>query len=305
MYASAAFLFSVGGIVGKSIMQNGLGPLDFAPIRALTAAVLLLIWVSLTNRAALRVTRTEAPRLIVYGMVIFLFTQLLYITAINNLPVAIGTILAFMAVVYVAIWNWLRHGRKLDLPTGSAIALSLLGALLITGLISGSLSGNITGLGLAAGIGCGIALTAYWVVGGALQRERDATSLLMWAMVGVVVSWSIIKPWWNYPWEKVNGSVPLLIDHGPVLPVWSLIVFVAVFGTAVPFGLTLASVARIGAQRAGIVGSLEPVFAALVAFGLIGEALGVLQILGGLLILLGIIIVETAAMRANKNDAVA
>ena len=305
MYATAAFLFAVGGIVSKSVMRAGLGPLEFAPIRALFAATLLVVWVALTNRRAFRVTRREAGRLAVYGMGIFLLTQLLYITAINNLPVAIGTILAFMAVVNVAIWNWARHGRRLDVPTGAAIALAMIGGLLITGLVSGRLEGNITVVGLAAGIGCAAALTAYWIVGGSLQRERDATSLLMWAMIGVVASWSLIRPWWNYPWSKVGGSVPLLIDHGPLLPTWSLILFVALVGTAVPFGLTLASVARIGAQRAGIVGSLEPVFAAIVAFLAIGEVLGPLQLIGGALILVGIVVVETAAMRAQRNDAVA
>ena len=305
LYAGAAFLFAVGGIVAKTVMQTVLGPLEFAPIRALFAAALLVVWVAATNPQALRVPRSERPRLAVYGMGIFLLTQLLYIVAINNLPVAIGTILAFLAVIFVAMWNWLRHGRRLDWPTGSAIALSLFGALLITGLIRGSLSGNITVLGLLAGVGCAVALTGYWVLGASLQRNRDATSLLMWAMVGVVVSWSLIRPWWNFPWSRITDSVPLFVDHGPALPVWSMILFVALVGTALPFGMTLASVARIGPQRAGIVGSLEPAFAAIVAFIAISEALDLLQMLGGLAILIGIIVMETAALRANRNDAVA
>ena len=305
MYATAALLFSIGGVVAKTVMQSGVVPIEFAPIRALFAAVLLLVWVGITNPRALRVTKHEAPRLAVYGMGIFFMTQLLYMTAINNLPVAIGTILAFMAIMNVAIWNWLRHGRRLDIPTSVAIALSLVGALFITGLVTGRLSGNITVFGIVAGIGCSIALTAYWLVGGSLQRNRDATSLLMWAMIGIVASWSVVKPWWNYPWHKIGGSTPAFIDHGPVLPVWLLVLFVAVVGTAVPFGLTLASVARIGAQRAGIVGSLEPAFAAVIAYIALGEALGILQVIGGALILSGIFVVEYAALRAHRDDAVA
>ncbi len=305
MYAAAAFLFSVGGIVSKSVMQSGLVPIELAPIRALFAAVLLLVWVATTNRAALRVTRAEAPRLALYGMGVFLLTQLLYMTAINNLPVAIGTLMSFMAIVNVAIWNWLRHRHRIDMPTLSAIAISLFGSLCVTGLVSGGLSGNITVIGLAAGAGCSIALTAYWILGGSLQRNRDATSLLMWAMIGIVASWSIIRPWWNYPWPKIGRSIAVFIDHGPQLPVWSMIVFIALFGTALPFGLVLASVARIGAQRAGIVGSLEPAFAAVTAYLALGEVLGALQIIGGALILLGIVVMEYAAMREHRDDSVA
>lgn len=305
MYAFAAFLFSIGGIVAKATMQSGVTPIEFAAIRALFAAFLLVTWVGLTNRAAFRVSRQEAPRLAVYGMGIFLLTQLLYMTAINNLPVAIGTILGFMAIVNVAIWNWLRHRHRLEPATAIAIGLSIIGALFITGIVSGKLSGNITVFGIAAGVGCSIALTAYWIVGAQLQRNRDATSLLMWAMLGIVTSWSIIQPWWNYPWSKITASAPLFIDHGPALPVWMLVLFVAIVGTALPFGLVLASVARIGAQRAGIVGSLEPAFAAVVAFIALGETLGLLQVAGGLLILLGIFVMEYAALRAHRDDVAA
>ena len=305
MYALAAFLFSVSGIVAKSVMQSGLDPMELAPIRALFAATFLVLWVSLTNPKALRVARAEAPRLAVYGMGVFLMTQLLYMTAINNLPVAIGTLLSFLAIVNVAVWNWLRYGRRITLNTAAAIAISLLGGLFITGIVTGQLSGNITALGLAAGFGCSIALTAYWILGGALQRHRDATSLLMWAMIGVVASWSVIRPWWNYPWHKIGRSTALFIDHGPVLPVWSMLLFVALIGTALPFGLTLASVARIGAQRAGIVGSLEPVFAAVVAYLALGEVLGGLQLFGGVLIMAGIFVVEYAALREHRDDSVA
>lgn len=305
MYAFAAFLFSLSGIVAKSVMQSGMEPVELAPIRALFAAVMLAFWVAATNPSAFRVTRTEAPTLALYGMGVFLMTQLMYMTAINNLPVAIGTLLSFLAIVNVAVWNWLRHGRRINMQTAAAILISLLGGLFITGIVTGELSGNISAFGLAAGFGCSIALTAYWILGGSLQRHRDATSLLMWAMIGVVASWSVIRPWWNYPWGKLGRSTALFIDHGPVLPVWAMLLFVALVGTALPFALTLASVARIGAQRAGIVGSLEPVFAAGVAYAALGEVLGGLQLVGGVLIMLGIFVVEYSALREHRDDAVA
>ena len=137
MYAFAAFLFSLSGIVAKSVMQSGMEPVELAPIRALFAAVMLAFWVAATNPSAFRVTRTEAPTLALYGMGVFLMTQLMYMTAINNLPVAIGTLLSFLAIVNVAVWNWLRHGRRINMQTAAAILISLLGGLFITGLVTG------------------------------------------------------------------------------------------------------------------------------------------------------------------------
>ena len=186
----------------------------------------------------------------------------------------------------------------------SSISLALLGAVFITGILSGQISGNLDAIGLAAGFGNSVLFAAYLLVGARLQRHRDAPSLLMWATIGMTLGWSIIKPWWNYPWHKLTGSSMVFYDHGPVLPLWSMILFVAVVGTVLPFGLVLGSVARIGAQRGSIIGASEPIWAALIAFLALNELLGPMQLVGGALIVAAIVVGETWAMRANRHDEV-
>jgi drug/metabolite transporter (DMT)-like permease len=51
---------------------------------------------------------------------------------------------------------------------------------------------------------------------------------------------------------------------------------------------------RIGAQRAGIVGTTEPLWAGVVAFLMLGETFDGIQILGGLIVLAGVIVAETS-----------
>ena len=303
MYALGAFLFSVGGIVSKTIMESGLDALQWAPIRALVSSVILIFFIGATNRSAFRLQRAELPLLPLYGL-IFLATQFLYITSIQHLPVAIGTILVFLAVANVAIWNWFRHAQRPGSGGLSSISLALLGAVFITGILSGQISGNLDAIGLAAGFGNSVLFAAYLLVGARLQRHRDAPSLLMWATIGMTLGWSIIKPWWNYPWHKLTGSSMVFYDHGPVLPLWSMILFVAVVGTVLPFGLVLGSVARIGAQRGSIIGASEPIWAALIAFLALNELLGPMQLVGGALIVAAIVVGETWAMRANRHDEV-
>lgn len=303
MYALGAFCFGVGGIVSKTIMQSGLESLEWAPIRALVSSVLLIVFIAFTNRAAFKIQRTELPLLPIYGLV-FLATQFLYITSIQHLPVAVGTILVFLAVANVAIWNWFRHASHPGAGGMISIVLALTGALFITGILSGKISGNLDAIGLFAGFGNSVLFAAYLLIGARLQRHRDAPSLLMWATIGMTIGWSIIKPWWNYPWHKLTGSSMVFHDHGPVLPMWAMILFVAVVGTVVPFGLVLGSVARIGAQRGSIIGASEPMWAALLAFLALNEQLGPMQLVGGALIVAAIVIGEAWAMRANRHDEI-
>jgi len=303
MYALAAFLFSLGGVVSKTIMESGLEALEWAPVRALVSSVVLIGFIASTNRSAFRLHRSELPLLPLYGLV-FLTTQFLYITSIQHLPVAIGTILVFLAVANVAIWNWFRHASHPGAGGMTSIVLALTGALFITGILSGQISGNLDAIGLAAGFANSVMFAAYLLIGARLQRHRDAPSLLMWATIGMTIGWSLIKPWWNFPWHKLTGSSMVFSDHGPVLPLWLMILFVAVVGTVLPFGLVLASVARIGAQRGSIIGASEPMWAALVAFLALNEKLGPMQLVGGALIVAAIVVGEAYAMHAHRHDEI-
>ena len=55
--------------------------------------------------------------------------------------------------------------------------------------------------------------------------------------------------------------MPVDVTAGLRLPAGVLVVSVVLLGTVVPFVLVLAGVRRIGATRAGLLGTLEPVLA--------------------------------------------
>jgi drug/metabolite transporter (DMT)-like permease len=86
------------------------------------------------------------------------------------------------------------------------------------------------------------------------------------------------------------------------IPVWSLVVLMIVI-SVVPFVLVLMSLQRIGAQRGGILGTTEPIWAALIAFVLLGEIITPVQGLGGIIVLAGVIVAELASQRAHRAGA--
>jgi len=76
--------------------------------------------------------------------------------------------------------------------------------------------------------------------------------------------------------------------------VWGLMLFVVVVGTMVTFLLVTAALRHISATRVAIVAMLEPVVAGIVAFAWLGESLGALQLVGGGIVLVGIVLAQTA-----------
>ena len=61
-----------------------------------------------------------------------------------------------------------------------------------------------------------------------------------------------------------------------------------------PFLLSVASLRHVRATRAAVVAMLEPVIAAVVAYAWLGESLGVGQLAGGVVVLVGVVLAQTA-----------
>ena len=291
MYLVAAFLFAFNGVLAKTAIEVGLSPLNLTQLRNGGAMVILIAAVVLTNPRAFRVTRAELPFLIVYGVLAFTVVQFLYFFTISRLPVGIGTLLIFLAPVLVAMW--IKFGRKSDVSNRiwMAVALTLLGLGMVAEIWTGI---DFDVLGVIAGIVTAVALALYWILGESGQQKRDALSLTMWGFVFATITWSIISPWWNYPWDVLGRTAAPMLDGWPGLPVWLIMLWGVVAGTVIPFLLVLGSLRRIGAQRAGLVGTTEPLWAAIIALLLLGEVLTPIQALGGLIVLGGIVVAETS-----------
>jgi drug/metabolite transporter (DMT)-like permease len=105
--------------------------------------------------------------------------------------------------------------------------------------------------------------------------------------------WAIVCPWWSFPWEQLSFSTAFGGD-GPMLPAWTYVGYMVVFGTVIPFALVLMSMTHIRASQASVVGMTEPVIASVIAWIFLGEILTPVQIVGGAVVLVGIVLAETS-----------
>jgi len=291
MYLIAAFLFAVNGVLAKSAMEVGLSPLRLTELRNAGSMVLLIIIVAIFRPRGFRLHRRELPFLIAYGVIAFTLVQFLFFFTISRLPVGIGTLLAFLAPIVVAMY--VKFVRKVPVRNRiwTAIGLTLLGLALVAQLRQG---GTLDPLGVAAGLLLAFALALYWILGESGQSNRDALSLTMWGFVFSTAAWSIIAPWTSYPFEILGRTAAPMFEGAPGLPVWLIMALGAAFGTVTPFLLVLGSLRRLGAARAGIIGTTEPVWAAILGMAFLGEMLTPLQGIGGLIVVVGIIVAETS-----------
>ena len=299
MYLVAAFLFALNGSVAKAQIEAGLSPAEVTEVRTIGCALILLIYILIVNPGSLKVRRTEIPFLLLFGVLAYALTPFLFFLSVELLPVAIAALLAFLAPVLVALWlRYVKHEA-----VGWSIWLSLVlvvgGLILVSQVWSGM---TLNPLGVFFGLLTAAALAAYLILGEEGARRRDVMSLAFWGFAIATVTWSILAPWWNFPWNLLTTTTSLFDGAVTGIPVWSLVI-VMIAISVIPFVLVLMSLQRIGAQRGGILGTTEPLWAALLAFILLGEVLSPIQGLGGLVVLVGVIVAEFASQRALRAGA--
>jgi drug/metabolite transporter (DMT)-like permease len=274
MYLVAALFFAINGVLGKSAIEAGLDPLPLVELRNAGAMVILVVIVAIVRPRAFRVTRKELPFLVVYGVLAFTLVQFL-----------------FLAPIIVALYVKFVRKQPVRSRIWFAIFLTLLGLALVAQVWNGL---TLDSIGLMSGLLLAFFLALYWILGESGQGHRDALSLTMWGFIFSTITWSIISPWTRFPFETLTQNAAPMRPGWPGLPIWLVMLIGIVFGTVFSFLLVLGSLRRLGAARAGIVGTSEPVWAGILAMVFLGEMLTPIQGLGGLIVVAGIIVAETS-----------
>jgi drug/metabolite transporter (DMT)-like permease len=293
MAASAASLWAVNGVVVKVMLQTGLSPLRLTELRCAGAAMLFLAAVLLTRPSALRLGKRELPWLLVFGVLGLACVQFFYFVGIERIEIGAALVIQYLAPVWVALWARFVVKEPVRRRLWYALALALAGLVLIVELWSGF---TLDGLGVAACIAASLSYACYIVLAErSLKQGRDVLSLLFFGFAFATLFWTIAQPWWSFPAELLDDDVPLLGRlEETALPIWLLLGFVLVFGTFVPFILMIGALHHIPATRATVTAMLEPVVAGIVAWAWLEESLGPGQIVGGVLVLAGVALAQTA-----------
>lgn len=287
MVLTAATLWAVNGIVSKTILDTGISALRLTEVRSTGAFLGLAVALALVSPRSLRLERRELPLLIVFGVCGLAFVQWFYFVAIHRLEIGVALLLQYLAPLLVALWVRFVMHRHVRRRLWLALALALVGLSFVLEIWGGS---DLDGIGVGA---CLLAAASYALYILLAEREvgrRDPVSLTTFGFLFAALFWAVVQPWWSFPAAEIDDAAP---DAWGV-PVWSLMVWMIVLGTIVPFGLLVASLRFVPATRAGIIAMFEPVAATVVAWLWLGEELGAVQLGGGALVLTGILLAQTA-----------
>ena len=275
-----ALLWSTSGVLGKVLLTGFLTPSRLVFYRALLGSFLLFLILLIWNKPLLRLNSRDLPYFLCMSILGLAFTQFTYYSAIQSLDVGFAILLQYLAPLWILLFE--RYYYKLPLSSSkiTALGLALVGCLMIsaeTPRVEG-----LRGAGFVLGIAAGICFAAYGLMTQHALKSHHALKVLFYSLLFTAIFWGIFGPDSRASLREVSAT-----------KLW-IIVYVAVFGTVIPYLIYLYALRLLEASRVGIISTLEPVFAAAIAWIYLGERLSLVQTAGGLCVLLDISILQLA-----------
>ena len=285
-------IFSFNGVISTVVLDH-ITPFRLAQVRSIGAFFILLAIALFIDRDSLRAPKKLIPKLAAYGIIGFAAVQAGYFLGIQRgVPLSLVLIIEFTAPIWIALW--IKYVRKMYVPASmwGAIALSLLGLILLAQVWNG-LSFDL--LGLLGALLSAFALTAYFLIGKSFGTSRSAMSLTVWGLGMASLAWSSSMPLWNFPFEVFTIDMDLMgVFAGNTLPGWMLILWIIVMGTIVPYMFVISGLRLLSASTASVIGMMEPVFAGIFAWIWLEQSWNAIQLIGAAVVLIGIYIADRA-----------
>jgi drug/metabolite transporter (DMT)-like permease len=281
MVVGACVCWGTMAVLAKLLFRDrGVEPLTLVAARFYLATLTFFALLALAVPRHLRLGWSDWWAAAAVGVGGLVTNNFLYFLTIHLTNVATALLLQYQAPILVALYAILVQRQRLSWKLILALAMGTLGCGLVVQVYDPAvLRPNL--LGILTGLGTACAFAYYILASRAALRRMDSWTLLAYAYLAGSLIWTAILPPWALPTRVPDPSL------------WWAFLAVATLGTVVPFGLFIRALTVLPATQASIAGLLEPVVASAAAFLILGEALLPLQILGGVLVLVSLVLTQT------------
>jgi len=292
----SAFAFGSGALFAKPVYAAGVGWHVLMAWRFLIGASFAWIWVALSPgaRRGLRGMDRRAVLVAVALGVLYTGNSSTYFAGLETVSASLAALIVYIYPALVAVLS-LRLGRRLEgRRAWGALALALAGVALAVGNIDVSREA-LPVPGLVLMVASPIIYSVWIVLAARLSGEgrsevgRDAEAGANPTAAGAVMLSATAAVFWA---SALATGRPVLPDEIPAAA-WGGIAGVGIVSSFIAVQAFYAGAHRIGAARASIVSTVEPIWTIVLANLLFGELLGPLQLVGGAMILGGVVIAQT------------
>jgi drug/metabolite transporter (DMT)-like permease len=229
--------------------------------------------------AAARIGRPT--RLLLLGLSGVTLNQVFFIVGLSRTSVAHAAILIGLTPILVLVIASLRGQERITAHKALGMAIALAGVAVLK-LFEPATGTGATWLGDFAILLAGLCFALFTVFGKEVTGQYSTITMNTYAYVGGAVALLPLTLW-------EAARQPLAhIGTGA----WLAAIYMALFPSVIAYLIYFHALAHMTASRVSAFSYLQPVFASVMGFAILGESLGAPVIAGGVVILTGVYLAE-------------
>lgn len=290
-FLSAANFGANGSVISILLRHDTLSPAQLTLLRTLVTVVITGIILLITDRGAFRLTRRQMLQMVVLGIAGVAMLQQFYALAVSRIDVGIALLFEYLAVPAVALIALIFFKERVRGRIWISIALVIVGLAVVAQVWNSTL--DPLGVIYAAIAAC--AYVVYFMLGERSLSSMSVMGMVFWAMLVSTIFWGIFSEWWSIDLGKLIEPISLDGNLSNIfVPFWIPLAWALLVGSFVSFILSFVSIKHLKSTSAGIVASSEVLFAFVVAWLWLNETLTTVQLLGAVIVAVGIVLAQTA-----------
>lgn len=284
--AVSATSFGLSGALARGLLDTGWSAGAAVTVRIGIAALVLVVPGVLALHGRWHLLRDSAGLVAVYGIAAVAGAQLCYFYAVTYLQVSVALLLEYTAPVAVVVWMWLRHGQRPSRLTVLGAVLAAAGLVLVLDVVSGA---ELSVVGVLWALGAMVGAATYFVIS---ADEDNGLPPMTLAAGGLVVALGVLGT------AGLTGLLPFHASTAPAtydgvsVPWWLPVLGLGVVTAAVAYVTGIEAGRRLGGRLASFVALSEVLMALIFAWLILGELPRAIQLAGGVLVLVGVVVVK-------------
>jgi drug/metabolite transporter (DMT)-like permease len=289
---ASATAFGSSGVLARGLLDTGWSAGATVALRIAIAAAVLVVPGALALRGRWHLVVANAGLIVAYGVAAVAGAQLCYFYAVTYLQVGLALLLEYTAPVAVVVWLWLRHGHRPSSLTVLGAAIAAGGLVLVLDVVSGA---ELSTVGVLWALGAMVGAATYFVIS---ADEDNGLPGITLAAGGLLVGGTVLL---------VAGATGVLPFHvstadavydGRSVAWWVPVSALGLVTAAFAYVTGIAAGRRLGSRLASFVALGEVLVAVVLAWLVLGELPRPVQMAGGLLVLVGVVVVKLGEGRA-------
>ena len=288
---TATVLWSSTGILISYLSKTySLPSLVLAFWRDLFVSFGMVVGLLVFSRSRFQLDRKHWGFMVLYGLTLAIFNSMWTFSVQYN-GAAVATVMAFSSPAMTAILSRIVFKEQFSRIKILSIMLSLGGIFLVSGAYDPS-AWNLNPLGIIFGLISGLMFAIYNLEGKhASDTDIDSWTALLYSFAFATV----FLLFFNLGNDLfITGKAPFADMNwlGNSVSGWGLLFFLGVAPTLGGFGLYTLSIRYLSPTTSNLIATLEPAFTAIWAYFLLNEILTSPQLIGGMLVLTGVILLR-------------